>query len=172
MREEKPYLTEEIKFHIGKSTGFVLISYERLNANKVSAFRREVRKLKGGVEIVKKRLLCKACQELGLNLDLAALPGHIGMIFATADMLEMIKYAFQFRSENEELVKVVGGNFEGKLLTANEAEMLSKLPGKDQMRAELLSVFEAPLAGTLATMEALISSVVYCLENKAKQEQA
>jgi large subunit ribosomal protein L10 len=33
-----------------------------------------------------------------------------------------------------------------------------------------LAVLEAPLSQTLAVMEALLSSVVYCLDNKAKQD--
>ena len=53
----------------------------------------------------------------------------------------------------------------------SRVEKLSKLPGKDEMRAQLLSVFEAPMAQTLAVMDALLASVVYCLDNKCQQEQ-
>ncbi len=69
-------------------------------------------------------------------------------------------------------VEVVGGRFEGKMYTGADVEKLSNLPSKDEMRAQFLSVLEAPMSQTLAVMEALLTSVVYCLDNKSKQEEA
>ena len=55
-------------------------------------------------------------------------------------------------------------------IQASDVERLSKLPSKDEMRAQFLSVLEAPMSQTLAVMEALLTSVPYCLDNKCKQE--
>ena len=67
--------------------------------------------------------------------------------------------------------KVIGGRFDGQLYTGADVERLSTLPGKDEMRAQFLSVFEAPLSQTLGSYEALLTSVPYCLDNKSKQEE-
>jgi large subunit ribosomal protein L10 len=52
------------------------------------------------------------------------------------------------------------------MYNAADVEIMSQLPSKDVMRAQFLGLLEAPMAQTLAVMEALISSVVYCLDNK------
>ena len=46
---------------------------------------------------------------------------------------------------------------------------LSLTASKDEMRAQFLGLLEAPLAQTLAVMDAVLSSVVYCLDNKSKE---
>jgi large subunit ribosomal protein L10 len=171
MRKEKQYLLDELKEQLNKFSSFVLINYSNINANKISAFRRDVRKMKGGVEFVKKRILVKAAGSLGHELDLKTLPGHIGVVLGDKDALELTKFVFQFRKENDKKVNVVGGFLEGVILSGEQVEELSKLPSKDEMRAQLLATFEAPMSQTLSVMEALITSVVYCLDNKVKQSE-
>jgi large subunit ribosomal protein L10 len=169
MRQEKHLLLDEIRGQIDEHGTFLIMRYQGLGANSANDFRREIAKLGGNIEMVRKRMLIKAADSSGIKLDLADLPGHISLVFGGKDPLETTKAVFKFRQDNDKVVEVIGGRFEGKLLSGSDVEMLSKLPGKDGMRAELLGVLEAPMSQTLAVMEAILSSVVYCLDNKSKQ---
>jgi large subunit ribosomal protein L10 len=171
MRQDKQLLLDEIAGQINKYPSFVLMQYLGLNANKANAFRRDVLNMGGDVAMMRKRVLIKAAETSGIHFDLASLPGHIGLVYAGHDPIEMTKYVFKFGQENDKTVTVVGGRLDGILYNAADVEMLSKLPGKNEMRAELLGILEAPLAQTLAVMDALISSVVYCLDNKCQLDQ-
>lgn len=170
MRQEKQLLLQEVKGQIEKFGSFVVMRYISLSANKVTQFRKEVVKLGGDVEVMRKRILVKAAKAAGVELDLETLPGHIGLVYAK-DPLEMTKFVFKFSQDNEKKIQVVGGRIEGQIYSADDVEKLSKLPSKDEMRAQLLSTFEAPMAQTLAVMDALLTSVVHCLNNKVEQEQ-
>lgn len=170
MRHEKHFLLDEVEEQIDKSGGsFVIMQYVGLTANKATDFRREVRKSGGNVEMMRKRILKKAAAKSGIELDTASLPGHIGMVYTNQDPIEMVKFIIKFGKENNKMVQVIGGRFDGQLYNAADVERLSKLPSLDGMRAELLGLFEAPMAQTLAVVEALLSSVVYCLDNKCKE---
>lgn len=171
MRQEKQLLLNEVKDQIEHFGSFVIMRYLKLSANKANEFRRQVIKIGGNVEVMRKRILIKAAKEAGVELDLEALPGHIGLVYANDDPIEMTKFVFKFGSENAKAIEVVGGRFDGQIYNAVDVEKLSKLPGKNEMRAQLLSTFEAPMAQTLAVMDALLSSVVYCLDNKCKMAQ-
>lgn len=171
MRKEKQLLLDEVKHQIEKYSSFVVMQYAGLTANKANEFRREVAKMGGNVEVMRKRMLVKAAEAAGVTLDAKALPGHVGVVYTGSEPFEMAKYVFRFSDENEKLIQVLGGRFEGQMYSGEDVEKLSKLPSKDEMRAQLLSVFEAPMAQTLAVMDALLASVVYCLDNKAKLEQ-
>ena len=171
MRKEKQLLLNEVKGQIDRFGSFVIMQYLKLSANKANEFRREVAKIGGNVGVIRKRILIKAAEAAGVVIDVESLPGHIGLVYAKADPIEMTKYVLKFGQDNDKAVNVIGGRFEGQLYNAADVEKLSKLPGKDEMRAQLLSVLEAPMAQTLAVMEALLSSVVYCLDNKSKLEQ-
>ncbi len=169
MREEKQLLLDEIEGQIKQSEAFLIMRYKGLTANKANEFRGNISKKGGTVEVVRKRILMKAAQGAGIKIDLDALEGHVGLIFTGKDPLDTAKFVFKFSEETDKAVEVIGGQFEGQLYNAAQMEMLSKLPSRDEMRAQLLSVLEAPMSQTLAVMEAVLSSVVYCLDNKSKQ---
>ncbi len=169
MRQEKQILLDEIKEQMDKFPSFVIMRHIGLTANTVSDFRRSVFKMGGNVEFVRKRVLVKAAEAAGVDLKLEMLPGHIGLVFANKDPVELTKYVFQFSKDNDPAVEVIGGRFEGKLYNASQVEMLSTLPSKDEMRAQFLATLEAPMAQTLSVMDAVLTSVVYCLDNKCKQ---
>lgn len=168
MRNEKQLLLKEVKGQIDQYGSFVIMRYVSLSANKANDFRRQIAGLGGYVEVMRKRILIKAAKAAGVDLEIEALPGHIGLVYSSKDPIEMTKFVFKFGQENDKAVQVIGGRFEGQIYNAADVEKLSKLPGKDEMRAQLLGTFEAPMAQTLAVMDALLSSVVYCLDNKSK----
>ena len=53
--------------------------------------------------------------------------------------------------------------------SASDVEQISKLPSKEEMRAQFLGTLEAPLSQTLGVIEALLTTVMHCLENKSGQ---
>lgn len=172
MRQEKQLLLDEIKEQIEKRPSFLIMRYLGLGANMATDFRRQMAEMGGNVEIVRKRILVKAALEAGIALDIKALPGHIGIVFAGKDAVQTSKAVFKLEKDTEKAVQVVGGRIDGKLYSAEQVETLSKLPGRDEMRAQLLSVFEAPMSQTVAVMQSVLCSVLYCLENKSKEESS
>lgn len=170
MRHEKQYLQDEVVEPIKKHSAFVIMTYERIPANTVNQFRRNIASLGGTVKMTRKRILMKAFQTAGIEFPLDSVDGHVGVVFSGQDPIEGVKAAFQFCTESGKNASIVGGHLDGKVYNGQDVETLSKLPGKDEMRAQLLATLEAPLSQTLAVMEALLTSVVYCLDNKSKQE--
>jgi len=172
MRAEKQLLLDEVKEQIEQRESFVIMRYFGLDANTTADFRRQIAEMGGDIEVVKKRILVKAAHEAGMELDLEALPGHIGLVFAGTDAVQTTKAVFKLRKDTNKAVEVLGGRLDGQLYNAEDVEKLSKLPGRDEMRAQLLGLFEAPMSQTVAVMQSALCSVLYCLENKAKEESS
>lgn len=169
MRAEKTLLRDEIREMLDSYGTFVIMGYSGLTANAAGSFRNEVVKLGGGLEVVKKRVLLKAAEAAGVHLSEDALQGHIGLVFAGEDPIPITKLVCKMSKETNEQVVVLGGRFDGSLYSADQVKMLAELPGKDEMRAQLLAVFEAPMQQTVSVMNTLLTSIVYCLENKSKE---
>jgi large subunit ribosomal protein L10 len=167
MRAEKQLLLDEIKQQIDHSTMMILTRYQHMDPNLSSVFRITLRTAGGAFEVVRKRILLKAIEAAGFSIDAQLLQGHIGVIFTDKDPISVTKSLYQFAKDNEDVVEVLGGRFEGKLYSAQDVKQISELPSKEEMRAQFLGLLEAPLAQTLAVMEALLTSVPYCLENKS-----
>lgn len=170
MKSEKQFLLDEILANIDDATSFVIAGYTKLEANKANEFRREISKIGANFEVVKKRIFVKAVEAHGMKVELKSMPGHVGILFSKDDPIEMTKAILKFNKDNENVFSFLGCKLENQLLGKGDTEKLSKLPAKDVMRAQLLGLFEAPMAQTLAVMEALLTSVVYCIDNKIKEQ--
>jgi len=171
MRKDKQLLLDEVKGQIDQYGSFVIMSYKSLKANKAHEFRRGIAALGGDVEVMRKRILCKAAEAAGITLEGIDLKGHIGLVYAGTEALEAAKYLIKFSQENDKAIEVVGGRFDGQVYNGADVAALSQLPSKNEMRAQLLGLFEAPMAQTLAVMDALLTSVIHCLKNKSDEAQ-
>ncbi len=170
MIEEKQLLLDEVKEQINAFPSFVIMRYLGLKANKAGDFRRQIAALGGDVGVMRKRILRKAAKANGIDLDSIELDGHIGLVYSKNDAAEIAKCVYTFGQENEKTIAIAGGFIDGRVYQAADVVMLSQLPGKDEMRAQLLGLFEAPMAETLAVVDALLTSVIHCMENKCKGE--
>lgn len=177
MRDEKKFLKQEILNAIQgednqgvSDVSFLLMQHSRLQANAAGEFRRAVRQSGGTVKMVKKRVLFKAAEDMGIPLEPELLTGHIGVVTLGRDPIETTKMVIRFGKERDGVVGVVFGRFDGKYYAGADIARLATLPSKDEMRAQLLATLEAPLSQTLAVFEALLSSVPFCLKNKSEQE--
>jgi large subunit ribosomal protein L10 len=170
MKKEKQLLLDEVKGQIDQYNSFVIAMYAKVPATALSQLRREVHSQGGDVHMIKKTILIKAAKDAGIELSENELPGHISVIYGGKDPLETTKHVLKFSKENDNAFSVLGGRFDGKYYKAKDVEMLASLPGKDEMRAQLLSVLEAPLSQTVGAMDAILTSLLHCLENKSKKE--
>ena len=195
----KECLLDQLKEQIQASKAFLIVKYEESGIGKAQVlsakaiakvnkaekftaktsheFHRAVTKSGGEFEVVSKRIFGKAAQEVGkatnesvlTDLDMNAYDGSLGIVFANQDPLETTKATFNFMKNLKDVLTVLGGFFDRKLYSGSEMEALSKLPSLNEMRAQFLGLLEAPMAQTLAVMDAVLTSVPYCLANKAKQ---
>ena len=169
MRPEKQLLLDEIKEKLQDCKALLVTRYQALNPNLSSDFRLFLGKSGGFFSIVRKRILIKAAEQEGLALRRADLHGHIGIVFVYNDPIQITKALYQYSKDHGQFLEVLGGKFEGRLYSSDEMLALSKLPSQDEMRAQFLGLLEAPMSQTLSVMEALLTSVLYCFDNKANK---
>lgn len=172
MRQEKQLLLNEIKEKINGSKALVLAQYRSLEPNISADLRANLEQTGAELEVVKKRILLKAAESAGITLNTFAMQGHIAVIFASQDPIPATKVIYKFCQDNEKNVEVVGGCFEGEICSAADVKQISQLPGKEEMQAQFLSVLEAPMAQMLSVVQSLLTSVMYCLDNKSQQENS
>lgn len=169
MRDEKQLLLDEIKEHIDGSKGFLVARYQGMDAQKVRHFRDILAKAQGDFEIVRKRVFGKAAQASGISVDVDEFQGHIGVIFAKGDPVELAKVAVKYGEDNEQAIKIVGGHLDGAICSGSDIEAIAKLPSLPVLRAEFLGLLEAPMAQTVAVLQTALTDVLSCMEEKAKK---
>jgi large subunit ribosomal protein L10 len=167
MRDEKQLLLNEIKEKIDGSTSMIVARYEKLPPNGSWILRSRLAKSGSLFEVVRKRVFLKAAEMSGVKLDESILKGHIGVVFVNQpDAMEPAKTLVKFSEENAQTLEVLCGQIEGKIVPGAEVVMLSKLPGINEMRAELIALLVSPMSHTLSVMEAAISGPLSVIEQK------
>lgn len=169
MRDEKQLLLDEIKEKIEGSSGFIVASYQNFTSAKAREFRNLIAEANADFEIVPKRVFVKAAEKLGILLNADDFKGHIGVLFTQDDAAKISKLTVKYSESSENAIEIVGGHIDGQICSAEDVIAIAKLPGMNEMRSEFLGLLEAPMSQTLATLEAIMTSVPYCLEEKAKK---
>jgi large subunit ribosomal protein L10 len=172
MRPEKQLLLDEIKENIEQSKALVVTQYNNLSPLMSWGLSSKLAKDNSFFQVVKKRLFIKAAKECGLVLSLDILEGNIAIAYFKDDLISPTKTIVQFGKENSNTIKVLSGRFEGQIYDAKDIEVLSKLPTLDVMRSQFLGLLEAPMTQTLSVMESMLTSIMYCLENKANENKS
>lgn len=170
MRAEKQFLLDEIEEKIEDFESFIVAKYEKLTAADTRTFRREMAKLGSEYEVVRKRIFLKAAEKKGIEIDPGLLEGHIGVVFSKEEPMETAKAIVDFGKECGGSFEMVAGHVEGKVCDSAEMKQLASMPSKDQLRAQLLALLQAPMAQSVGLMNALLTSLVTCMDNKAKKD--
>ena len=140
------------KFKSAQSVMFA--HYIGLTVAEVSELRAKLKEQDAQMQVAKKTLLKLAAKEAGMpEIDADVITGPVSCIFSTTDPLSGAQIAFKFgKSHNQ--VQILGGIFDGKILTKNEAIELAKMPG----RTELLAIFATMIRSPLVTFAGMCSS--------------
>ena len=166
MRPEKAYLIEEAKDHLSKSEYFFLTDYRGIDAQETSELRSKLAERGAEFHVVKNSSIRLAANpDLIEDLD-SHLKGHTAVVVGGDDASGVAKVLSEYFKSNEK-VSVKAGALGDRPLTADEIKQLATLPGLEQLRAQLLSLFNTPASSLVTVLSAPARGMVTVLKAKA-----
>ena len=151
----------ELKEKMKKSTSVMFAHYIGLTVGDVSDLRNQLKKSDAEMKVAKKTLMQLAAKDLNLpELTDDAMNGPVACIFSFSDPLTGAQVAFKFAKDHPQ-VELIGGIFEGKLISKDQAVAIAKIPGKTQLLGMFMAMCNGPL-----------SSFARGLSELAKQKEA
>ena len=179
VREEKARVVAEVKGDLAKATSVVLLGFKGMDVVSVTELRARFRKAGVRYKVVKNKLIAQAVKGSPLEKNAAfaaSLAGETGVAFSFDDPSAAAKVVRDFRKEGEkhEKLEVKAGVLETTVIPGNQVEsQLATMPGKNEIRAQLLATLSAPMQKLLATLQAPSSNLVYALDAyRRKLEEA
>jgi large subunit ribosomal protein L10 len=171
-RTTKATLIGDIRGRFDKMTSAVFLDFKGMTVEEVSKLRVEFRK--NGVEyrVVKNTLVKQALSSKPWSKVLTdTLKGMTGVAWSYEDPSAAAKVVKAFRKDNEKL-KIKAGLVDGQLLDGKSVEnQLATMPGKNELRAQLLATMQAPLQNFVALLQAPTQNLVYVLSAKEREGQ-
>ena len=169
-RAEKQGTIREIQEVISQNAAFYLVDFKGLKVKEISALRDRVRETSGQMRVVKNTLLKKASEGTDLSGAEEWMEGPTALAWAPLDPIPLAKALVTFAKGNPKL-KVKGGVVDGKAVGAADVETLSRLPGLNGIRAQLLGLIQAPATKLATILQMPAKNVAVCLSEKGKQTE-
>ncbi|MBT7493658.1 MAG: 50S ribosomal protein L10, partial [Candidatus Peribacter sp.] len=153
-KDQKTAQVTELATKLKDSQSVMFSHFIGLNVGDVSDLRSQLRENGAEMKVAKKTLIKLAFKEAGLpDITPKEIDGPIGCIMSYEDPLSGAQTAFKF-SKDHDKVTLVGGVYDGKLLTPQESMTLAQMPGRE----ELLGMFVGMLRSPLVSFASLCTS--------------
>lgn len=166
--DNKKLIVEELKQKIQKTKSLVLIDYIGLTVAEDTDLRRAYRAKNIEYKVCKNTLVRIALHELGHKEFDAALNGPTAFAFNYEDETGAAKIACE-TAEKLKKTKVKCALVDGKFIDQKGTEALAKLPSKEVLIAQALSMFNAPITGLVSVLGNTLKSLMYVLKAQAEK---
>ncbi len=166
-KEEKTEYVAELRDALSGSQIVLRTRYQGLDVAKMTALRKDLREKGVRYKVVRNTLLRRAVEGTDYEPLVRDLKGPIALAFTEEDAVVTAKALTDF-AKDEDLFTVDGGVLDGKELDASQIQSLASLPGKDQLRAQLLCLLQTVPQRLLGVLQAPARDMVGVIEARRK----
>lgn len=160
-------LTEKMK----NASSVIFTQYLGLTVADITKLRSHLRKEDAEMQVAKKSLIQIAAKNANApEIEDSAIPGGVACIFSFKEPTAGAAIAYKFGKEHPH-IKLVGGIFSGKVLSAAEASEMATIPSKLQLIGIFMSMCNAPLTQFASAISSPLTGFARALSEIAKQKQ-
>jgi large subunit ribosomal protein L10 len=167
-RTEKAAVIDRLRAELADVPAIVVSDFKGLDVESVDTLRSQMRGANISYEVVKNTLIRAALAGTPKDNLAPMFKGNSAIAYHQEDPAAPAKLLIEFQKDHEEL-QLKGGWLGGNILDEAGITALSKLPGKDELRAKLLSLFKAAPTQFVRTIAAAPTTFVQVL--KAREQQ-
>jgi len=159
IQDAKVASIHELKENFQQAHDFIFTDYRGLTVGQISALRKQLRAKNATFKVVKNNFARIAFEELSVPDVSSYLVGPTAIAIAPKDSNEVAKILFDYIKEVPNL-KIKGALVGNMLYNTAQTEAFSKLPGKSELIAMLMSVMNAPVRNLAAALNDINARLV------------
>lgn len=171
-KKQKQEIVGSLKDKLLKSKSVVFTKFEGLGVKENEDLRQSLKKSGSEYMVAKKTLLDIAFKEFE-GVSPKSFDGKVAAIFGYEDEVAPAKTVSNFKKdlsdEEKDKINFIGGILEGKFITQEEVDNLSKLPSREELYAKIVGSINAPVSGFVNALAGNLRNLVYVL--KAVEEK-
>ena len=146
---------ENAKKVLGEYNDFIFADYRGLTVEQITTLRDKLREKNAVLEVMKNNFARIAFEDMKVENVADYLKGPTVIAMAKEDANEVAKVLFDFAKDAPTLT-VKGAYVEKEVYDAAKIEAFSKVPGKKQLIAMLMSAMNGPVQKLAATLQAYV----------------
>ncbi len=151
-RLEKKQEISDIKNLVESHSASVIVHYQGLNVDRLNFLRGQMRECGATFKVIKNSLAKLAIANTN-NKDLDSLLSGPTALVVSNDPVTMAKQLTKFVKDNANLV-LLGGIVDQQVVDKKSIVALSDMPSKDELRAKIIGLLNAPATKLLRVLKA------------------
>ncbi len=145
MRIEKVAIMNEVVDRVKASDYCFIINYGGVSVTQLAALRSALRAQESRLLVVKNTFLAHVAKEKGWSEEVNAMfAGPTAIVTGKGEPTAVAKSIMEFVKNSAGKASVKGADYDNKIVDAAMVEALSKIPGKNELRATLLMLLKEP----------------------------
>src|SRR3954453_4556527 len=168
-REQKSAAITEVASQIREAQAIFAFDYRGLTVKQASELRSRLIAIDANLRVVKNTPTERAADEVGVEALNQCLNGPTAFRFVNADPVLAAKALAALPSEANDVPSFKGGYMDGKELSIEDIESLSRLPSLEVMHGQLVGMIASPLTGLARSMNAILSGIAIALGQISEQ---
>ena len=169
-RAQKEEVVKELHEKFARSQSVIITKFSKMTVAQASELRQKLRNSGGEFKVSKNTLFKIAAKDTQVDLLKDQFVGQNAVVMAYEDPVAVAKALVDFAKENE-VITIEGGVLNGKVIDAKGVEALSKLPTKEVLIAQLLSVMLGPHRGLVQVLAGIPRKFLYALNAIKEQKE-
>jgi large subunit ribosomal protein L10 len=170
-KEQKAQVIDEIAAQISDSEAIYAVDYRGLSVTQAASLRQSLREAGASFRIVKNTLTLRAADKAGSEQVKELIEGPTAFTFVTGEPASAAKALDAFY-RREQVLDLRGGIVSGELIDADGVKRLARLPGRDQLNAQLAGIVASPLTGLVRGLGSLVSGLAIALGQVREKKEA
>ncbi len=139
-----------------------IVDYRGLKVAELTELRNKLREGKAIFRVVKNTLAARSIQGKELEGLVQWFSGPTGIIFVEGDPLVSAKVLVGFLPDHPNL-SIKGGVLDGDFLEENEVKALGRLPSREVILSQILSLLQLPLVRLRGVLNSPLQRLIYLL---------
>jgi large subunit ribosomal protein L10 len=169
--EKKQKITEDLHERFSKSAIVVVADYKGLDVSSMNDLRRKLREEDIELQVAKNTLLVRAAKDTEVALIQDYFKGPSAVALSYKDPVAPAKILTQFAKDNQKL-EIKGGVLKDKVLDADAIKTLAKLPSREVLLGQFLSVLNEVPSSFVRTIAEIPRSFLNVLTAIRDQKEA
>ena len=169
-RSRKEELVRELHDRFERAVSAILVDFPGITVAAANDLRTGLRDAHGEIKVAKNTLLRLAIKGTESELLIDSLTGPNAVVFAYEDPVRVAKVLVDFAKDNEAL-KIKNGILNGRLMETEAVVALSKLPSREVLLAQFLSVLVAMPTNLVQVLAGIPRKLLYALRAIEEKRQ-
>ncbi|MDQ8045309.1 MAG: 50S ribosomal protein L10 [Patulibacter sp.] len=168
-RHQKEQAVGELAHEFDAAEAVYAVDYRGLTVAQISELRSRLLQNETTLKVVKNSVTKLAAAKADVSSIDAELTGPTALAFVRGDAAASAKILDGFVKESNDILELKGGLLNGKPLTSADVVSIAKLPSRETLVQQLVSLIATPISGTARTLNAILSAVPVQLQKIADE---